>query len=87
MSLAKYDDTLVEKLEWWERMTRSEDGEMGLRKPGSEHQGEEELSKVFADDTWDREKMVKVFARLGAAEKDVEGKADPASQKVSSTHS
>ncbi|KAI0694209.1 phosphatases II [Cytidiella melzeri] len=72
-SLARYDDELVETLERWERVTRSEDGEMGLRKRGSDHQGEDELSKLFADGKWDTGKMVRTFARLGAVGKDAEG--------------
>lgn len=82
VSLARYDDELVDKLEWWERTTRSEDGEMGLRKPGSEHQGEEELSQVFADDKWDKGKMVRTFARLGAVTKGAEVKEVSPSDKV-----
>jgi phosphatidylinositol-3,4,5-trisphosphate 3-phosphatase and dual-specificity protein phosphatase PTEN len=83
VSLARYDDELVETLERWERVTRAEDGEMGVRKRGSEHQGEEDLADIFKGEKWDKEKMVRTFARLGAVEKEVEGKAAAASEKVS----
>ncbi|KAI0088840.1 phosphatases II [Irpex rosettiformis] len=81
-SLARYDDELVDTLERWERVTRSEDGEMGLRKPGSESQGDEELSEVFGDDRWDKGKMVRPFARLGADGKDAEGTASEKESKI-----
>ena len=54
---------------------------LGVRKRGSEHQGEEDLADVFKTGRWDKEKMVRSFARLGAVEKEVEGKA--AADKVS----
>ena len=44
----------------------AEDGNMGVRRTGSEHQpGGRELGQVFADGKWDKGKMVRVFARLG----------------------
>lgn len=69
-SLARYDDELVDSLEWWERTTRSEDGMMGSRKPGSEHQPGQELAQLFADAKWDKGKMVRSFARLGTIRED-----------------
>jgi phosphatidylinositol-3,4,5-trisphosphate 3-phosphatase and dual-specificity protein phosphatase PTEN len=69
-SLARYDDELVDTLEWWERTTRAEDGMMGSRRPGSEHQSGRELAKVFADGKWDKGKMVRSFARLGTIGED-----------------
>lgn len=65
VSLARYDDSFVDELEMWERQTRSDDGDLGKRKPGSERTGGEELSKLFDGDRWDRDKMVRSFARLG----------------------
>lgn len=69
-SLARYDDKLVDTLERWERLTRSEDGNMGKRKEGSEHQDEGDLSQLFADAKWDKAKMVRPFARLGTVGND-----------------
>lgn len=64
ISLARYDDDFVDTLESWETHTRDE-RHMGWRKPGTEHLGEEEVGKVFADGKWDTKKMVRSFARLG----------------------
>lgn len=64
-SLARYDDELVDTLEYWERVTRADDGNMGSRKPGSEHQDGGELKGIFVDAKWDAGKMVRSFARLG----------------------
>ena len=69
-SLARYDDELVDTLEWWERTTRTEDGEMGVRRAGSEHQPGRELKDVFATEKWDKGKMVRPFARLGTVGED-----------------
>lgn len=73
VSLARYDDDLVDLLEQWEAHTRdnaSNDGgvvHMGQRKLGSDHTSEEELlSGLFKDGKWDKTKMVRSFARLGA---------------------
>lgn len=67
ISLARYDDELVELLESWEHYTRDEGGHMGLRKPGSDHKGEEVLADIFKTRKWDEKKMVRSFARLGAS--------------------
>ncbi|KAF8067782.1 hypothetical protein FPV67DRAFT_1669665 [Lyophyllum atratum] len=81
VSLARYDDEFVEVLEKWERHTRDE-RHMGRRRPGSEHMGEEEVGRIFAGGKWDREKMVRSFARMGAVgegtivKEDVEGEKD-----------
>lgn len=64
-SLARYDDGFVELLETWEKYTRDEK-HMGWRKPGSEHMGDEQFSRMFEDGKWDKGKMVRSFARLGA---------------------
>lgn len=66
VSLARYDDDFVDTLERWERHTRDESGHMGRRKRGSEHAEDEELSEVFSEGKWDKSKMVRSFARLGA---------------------
>ncbi|KAG6857038.1 hypothetical protein H0H87_010392 [Tephrocybe sp. NHM501043] len=66
ISLARYDDQLIGTLEEWERRTRDEYGRMGVRQPGSEHIGEEGLRSIFEGDQWDKEKMVRTFARMGA---------------------
>ncbi|KAH7926238.1 hypothetical protein BV22DRAFT_1009461 [Leucogyrophana mollusca] len=65
VSLARYDDDMVDALERWERRTRDDDGHMGKRKSGSEHIGNEELATFFQDGTWDAQKMVRSFARMG----------------------
>jgi phosphatidylinositol-3,4,5-trisphosphate 3-phosphatase/dual-specificity protein phosphatase PTEN len=65
VSLARYDDKLVELLENWEKHTRDEK-HMGCRKPGSEGRGDEELDQLFKDGKWDKGKMIRSFARLGA---------------------
>lgn len=70
VSLARYDDELVELLERWEAHTRDDGGHMGKRKKGVDHMGEEALSKVFEDGRWDKGKMVRSFARLGVIGKD-----------------
>ncbi|EKM56934.1 uncharacterized protein PHACADRAFT_93074 [Phanerochaete carnosa HHB-10118-sp] len=69
-SLARYDDELVDTLEWWERTTRVDDGNMGVRKPGSQHQPDGELTDMFATAKWDKGKMVRPFARLGTVNGD-----------------
>ncbi|KAK0459561.1 uncharacterized protein EV420DRAFT_1269032 [Desarmillaria tabescens] len=66
ISLARYDDDLVESLEKWEKHTRNPDGHMGERRPGSECMGEEELNTFFNDGRWDSGKMVPSFAKMGA---------------------
>ena len=76
-SLARYDDSLVELLEKWELWTRNEGGGLGApRRPGSEcmprkkdgddnNSDVDDVSKVFEDGRWDKEKMVRPFARFG----------------------
>jgi phosphatidylinositol-3,4,5-trisphosphate 3-phosphatase and dual-specificity protein phosphatase PTEN len=65
VSLARYDDELVNLLETWERHTR--DGvHYGRRRKGSDHMDDEPLSKVFDEGgKWDKGKMVRSFKRLG----------------------
>ncbi|KAJ6499724.1 phosphatases II [Mycena vitilis] len=67
VSLARYDDDFVGLLEKWERHTRDEAGNMGrLRKDAGKLDGET-LRDVFDDKgKWDKSKMVRSFARLGA---------------------
>ena len=68
-SLARYDDELVRTPEGWERATRAADGQLGVRRPGSEHQPDgRELRDVFGSAQWDAGKMVRCFARLGAVD-------------------
>ncbi|EDR01925.1 uncharacterized protein LACBIDRAFT_310144 [Laccaria bicolor S238N-H82] len=72
-SLARYDDSLVGLLEKWEVWTRSESGGLGdRRRPGSERMPKDgdnadvdDVEKVFEGGRWDREKMVRSFARFG----------------------
>jgi len=68
ISLARYDDELVDLLESWERHTRDEGGHMGLTKTGSGHMGEEALADVFKTRKWDEKKMVRSFARMGVSD-------------------
>jgi phosphatidylinositol-3,4,5-trisphosphate 3-phosphatase/dual-specificity protein phosphatase PTEN len=65
VSLARYDDELIEKLESWERRTRDQHEHMGRRKPGTEHASGEDLAELFSGQTWDKSKMVRSFARMG----------------------
>lgn len=65
VSLARYDDNFVNKLESWERHTRDEGGHFGKRRNNSELCGEELVSDIFKDDKWDKGKMVRNFAKLG----------------------
>jgi phosphatidylinositol-3,4,5-trisphosphate 3-phosphatase and dual-specificity protein phosphatase PTEN len=81
VSLARYDDELVNILESWERHTR--DGvHFGRRKKGSDHMGNEPLSKVFDESgKWDKGKMVRSFKRLGLVDESSVRKED-SSDKV-----
>lgn len=65
VSLARYDDELVDLLESWERYSRDEDGHMGLTRPGSDRMGDGMLADVFKTNEWDEKKMVRSFARTG----------------------
>lgn len=66
ISLARYDDELVDTLEKWEKHTRDESGNLGKRRKGSEHIGDEDLLDLFKTEKWDHGKMVRSFARLGS---------------------
>lgn len=68
ISLARYDDGLIELLESWERHTRDEGGHMGLRKPECDSMGDAVLADVFKTRKWDEKKMVRSFARMGTSE-------------------
>ena len=68
VSLARYDDGLVDLLESWDRHTRDEGGHMGLRKPGSDCMGDAALADLFNSREWDEGKMVRSFARMGVSE-------------------
>jgi phosphatidylinositol-3,4,5-trisphosphate 3-phosphatase/dual-specificity protein phosphatase PTEN len=59
-SLARYDDDLVNALERWEQSTRDITN-LGRRK----HESSESVSDIFTSDKWDKEKMVRTFARMG----------------------
>ncbi|KAJ7910641.1 phosphatases II [Mycena leptocephala] len=67
VSLARYDDDFVRLLESWELHTRDKGGNMGrLRKDAGGLDGET-LREVFDEKgKWDKTKMVRSFARLGA---------------------
>ncbi|KAG6868640.1 hypothetical protein C0993_012684 [Termitomyces sp. T159_Od127] len=65
-SLARYDDDFIDLLEKWERRTRDENGRMGSRHPNSEMFLEEDIKDFFKDGRWDKEKMVRTFARMAA---------------------
>ena len=65
VSLARYDDQLVDILESWERHTRDEGGHMGIRRPGSGYRGDDAIGDVFETRKWDEKKMVRSFARMG----------------------
>ncbi|KAI5121808.1 hypothetical protein M0805_009800 [Coniferiporia weirii] len=65
VSLAQYDDALVETLERREKQTRAEDGNVGKRGRRVGYVGNETASDIFQSDKWDKEKMVRSFAQLG----------------------
>ncbi|KAG9104575.1 Telomerase protein component 1 [Ceratobasidium sp. 392] len=82
VSLARYDDSLVELLERWEQRTRSKEKGIGHREHGieaerDEKEGEVALAKIFEDGSWDNRKMVRSFARMGVTDP-----ADVTEQKV-----
>lgn len=84
VSLARYNDELVETLEKWERHTRHDSGDMGKRRRDSElnssrQEEEESLRDLFSSGRWDKGKMVRSFARLG----DVDGVQMKESSEVS----
>lgn len=60
-SLARYDDDLVGALERWEQSTRDTTN-LGKRKWSFE--ASESVNGIFASDKWDKEKMVRTFARM-----------------------
>lgn len=66
VSLARYDDGLVAALERWERHSRGAGGKLGVRAPGADHMEGEALERMFEDGKWDKDKMVRSFARVGA---------------------
>ncbi|EJD05379.1 uncharacterized protein FOMMEDRAFT_152681 [Fomitiporia mediterranea MF3/22] len=68
VSLARYNDELVELLERWEHHTRAEDGNMGKRRLGTEYMAGTALREIFTDGKWDKSKMIRSFARLGASD-------------------
>ena len=90
VSLARYDDELVELLEKWEAHTRDVGegeggvGHMGRRKKGSDHMGTEAINQLFEDGNWDKEKMVRSFARLGTLGDDAVSKGG--NEKVGFEH-
>jgi phosphatidylinositol-3,4,5-trisphosphate 3-phosphatase and dual-specificity protein phosphatase PTEN len=57
VSLARYNDKLVNTLEAWEKHTRSEDANLGVRKAGSDHMDSVALVDMFKTDKWDKEKV------------------------------
>lgn len=85
-SLARYDDELVNTLEGWERHTRDEAGDMGKRRLGSERMNDERLANMFKDDRWDKNKMVRTFARFGVAGDDTrKGDTSSGGSEISTT--
>ncbi|KZT28129.1 hypothetical protein NEOLEDRAFT_1176278 [Neolentinus lepideus HHB14362 ss-1] len=70
VSLARYDDEFVETLEKWEKVTRSEDGDLGKKRKDPQEMERKELNDLFKDGKWDRVKMVRSFARLGLSKTD-----------------
>ena len=65
VSLARYNDEFVERLQKWEKHTRHEDGNMGRRREDSELMDGQDVAHLFKDGDWDKGKMVRSFARLG----------------------
>jgi len=91
-SLAKYEDPLVDLLEQWEVYTRDPGGHFGKKRIGSEcltserSTKEEEISRLFENGKWDKEKMVRRFAQLGVIKKSDEKTVDE-NVRVSSLNS
>ncbi|KAI0827036.1 phosphatases II [Trametes gibbosa] len=76
-SLARYDDDFVETLERWERFTRDEGGDMGVRRPGADHMEGQTFADLFQEARFDSQKMVRSFARMGTLrDEDVRKDAD-----------
>lgn len=68
VSLARYDDPLLDLLEKWERHTRAENGHFGQRRRASEIMDGATIQDIFKSGEWDKVKMIKSFARLGSTE-------------------
>ncbi|KAL1660126.1 hypothetical protein GGF50DRAFT_63836 [Schizophyllum commune] len=83
-SLARYDDDFVKTLEEWERHTRGNN--IGERRAGSEHLGEDELRSIFADGKWDKGKMVRSFARMGILGEDAISKSGEGKEERVTTY-
>ena len=70
VSLARYNDGMVDEMERWEKRTRGD--RVGQRQKGADlskgFNGEPGLKDFYTDGKWDNEKMVRSFARLGAEE-------------------
>ncbi|KAH9942829.1 phosphatases II [Amylocystis lapponica] len=81
-TLARYDDELVELLETWELRTRGEGDDMGRRRSGAERAEAEALAGIFVDGKWDREKMVRGFARLAVTGEDAVHKEESQNGKL-----
>jgi phosphatidylinositol-3,4,5-trisphosphate 3-phosphatase/dual-specificity protein phosphatase PTEN len=54
----------------WERHTRSEDGKLAHQKSGVNQMEGETFAEMFTTGRYDKDKMVRSFARLGAVEDD-----------------
>ncbi|KAI0659244.1 phosphatases II [Cubamyces menziesii] len=64
-SLARYDDEFVETLEEWERHTRDEGGNMGVRRKGADQIEGQAFADLVREGKFDSRKMVRSFARMG----------------------
>ncbi|KAF7300639.1 Phosphatases II [Mycena chlorophos] len=71
ISLARYDDAFVGLAERWERHTRDLGGNMGQLRADAAKLDGESLRDIFDDrGQWDKEKMVRSFARMGVLGED-----------------
>ncbi|KAI0336859.1 phosphatases II [Cubamyces sp. BRFM 1775] len=64
-SLARYDDEFVETLEEWERHTRDESGNMGVRRRRADQIEGQTFADLVRKGKFDSKKMVRSFARMG----------------------
>ncbi|KAI0372044.1 phosphatases II [Pilatotrama ljubarskyi] len=82
-SLARYDDDFVETLEEWERFTRDESGDMGVRRKGAEQMDGQTFADLFKEGRFDNKKMVRSFARMGTLrDEDIQKEESKADGKI-----
>ncbi|KAH9896956.1 phosphatases II [Cubamyces lactineus] len=82
-SLARYDDEFVEALEEWERHTRDEGGNMGVRRKGADQIEGQAFADLVRKGEFDSKKMVRSFARMGTLrDEDIQKEESAADGKI-----